>query len=150
MKQLLESYASTTKTAIERLEKARTHLPAAAAEIDRMIAAARAIFAELDKAVELGARNENDAARIILVGQLDRGFGTDPDAVGPCVVAAVEGLAASGIASALKHFPGLGRVEANTDFSASGITDADTHAEDPFLDPFRAGIDAVNRLGSAQ
>ncbi|MCL6422993.1 glycoside hydrolase family 3 protein [Brachybacterium sp. JHP9] len=76
------------------------------------------------------------------VGQLDRGFGTDPDAVGPCVVAAVEGLAASGIASALKHFPGLGRVEANTDFSASGITDADTHAEDPFLDPFRAGIDA--------
>ena len=69
MKQLLESYASTTKTAIERLEKARTHLPAAAAEIDRMIAAARAIFAELDKAVELGARNENDAARIILAEQ---------------------------------------------------------------------------------
>jgi methyl-accepting chemotaxis protein len=69
MKQLLESYAGATKTVIERFEIARTRLPGAAAQIDGMIAETRAIFAELDKAVELGARNENDAARAILVEQ---------------------------------------------------------------------------------
>jgi methyl-accepting chemotaxis protein len=66
MPQLVQSYADNAKTAMERLEKARQRLPEAAAEIDGMIEKARAIFAELDKAVDLGSRNENDAARKIL------------------------------------------------------------------------------------
>src|SRR5690606_3030117 len=37
---------------------------------------------------------------------------------------------------------GLGRVTENTDFSAQGIEDDVTSPEDPFLDSFRAGIDA--------
>lgn len=76
------------------------------------------------------------------VGKIDRGFGTDPDTVADCVVAAVEALDAQDTASALKHFPGLGRVRGNTDFSATGITDETTDADDPFLEPFRAGIEA--------
>lgn len=76
------------------------------------------------------------------VGGLDRGFGTDPAAVSQCVTAAVQGLAASGVAPTLKHFPGLGRVSANTDTSAEGVVDERTGTDDPFLDPFRAGIEA--------
>ena len=80
------------------------------------------------------------------VGGLDRGFGTDPEQVADCVAAAVEALEGQGIGATLKHFPGLGRVEQNTDFSAEGIEDPTTGADDPFLESFRAGIDAGARL----
>ena len=76
------------------------------------------------------------------VGGLSRGFGTDPSLVGECVVEATEALAAQGVGATLKHFPGLGRVEQNTDFSAEGIEDEITGPEDPFLESFRAGIEA--------
>ncbi|WP_114855496.1 glycoside hydrolase family 3 N-terminal domain-containing protein [Brachybacterium sp. YJGR34] len=76
------------------------------------------------------------------VGQLGRGFGTDPELVGECVAAATAALQEQGVAATLKHFPGLGRVEENTDFSAEGIEDATTGRDDPFLDSFRAGIGA--------
>ncbi|MGO1479738.1 MAG: glycoside hydrolase family 3 N-terminal domain-containing protein [Brachybacterium sp.] len=84
---------------------------------------------------ELGNANEP-------VGTLDRGFGTEPAAVGECVAAATRALAEQGIGATLKHFPGLGRVEQNTDFSAQGIEDEITGPEDPFLGSFRAGIEA--------
>lgn len=80
------------------------------------------------------------------VGGLDRGFGTDPEHVGACVAAAVEALDATGTAATLKHFPGLGRVEQNTDHSAEGILDEVTTAEDPFLGSFTAGIEAGAEL----
>ena len=80
------------------------------------------------------------------VGGLDRGFGTDPEQVADCVVAAVEAFDAQGIGATLKHFPGLGRVAENTDFSAEGIEDPTTGPDDPFLDSFRAGIDAGAQL----
>lgn len=80
------------------------------------------------------------------VGKLDRGFGTDPEAVGDCVAAAVEALGEQGIGATLKHFPGLGRVEQNTDFSAEGIEDDITGPDDPFLGAFRAGIEAGAQL----
>ncbi len=88
---------------------------------------------------ELGDANEP-------VGGLDRGFGTDAEQVADCVTAAVEALSEQGIGATLKHFPGLGRVEQNTDFSAEGIEDATTGPEDPFLESFRAGIDAGAQL----
>lgn len=80
------------------------------------------------------------------VGGLDRGFGTEPEAVGECVAAATTALAAQGIGATLKHFPGLGRVQKNTDFSAEGIEDEVTGPEDPFLQSFRAGIEAGAQL----
>lgn len=84
---------------------------------------------------DLGDENEP-------VGGLDRGFGTDPEQVGECVAAAIEGLDSAGVGGTLKHFPGLGRVEQNTDFSAEGIIDGTTDADDPFLASFSAGIEA--------
>ncbi|MGP9680551.1 glycoside hydrolase family 3 N-terminal domain-containing protein [Brachybacterium sp. AOP3-A1-3] len=80
------------------------------------------------------------------VGALGRGFGTDPEQVGECVAAAVEALDGQGVAATLKHFPGLGRVRENTDFSAEGIEDPVTGPDDPFLDSFTAGIDAGAQL----
>jgi beta-N-acetylhexosaminidase len=80
------------------------------------------------------------------VGALGRGFGTDPEEVGACVSAAVGALHDQGVAATLKHFPGLGRVRENTDFSSEDITDETTTADDPFLDSFRAGIDAGAEL----
>ena len=77
------------------------------------------------------------------VGQLERGFGTDPALVRACVAAAVSALDAASVGATLKHFPGLGRVTENTDHSATGITDDVTTSDDAFLDPFRSVADAV-------
>ncbi len=76
------------------------------------------------------------------VGELDRGFGTDPATVSACVEAAVQGLTEHDVAATLKHFPGLGGVKENTDHSAEGIIDHGYTRDDPMLTPFRAGIDA--------
>ena len=66
---LVKSYADNSKAAIERFELAKARLPEAARDIDGMIEKARAIFAGLDKAVELGSRNEKDQSRAILSEQ---------------------------------------------------------------------------------
>ena len=42
----------------------------------------------------------------------------------------------------VKHFPGIGRIVGNTDVTARGITDTRTTADDPYLEPFAAGIEA--------
>ena len=45
------------------------------------------------------------------------------------------------MATTVKHFPGLGRVAGNTDFTA-GVVDTVTTADDPYLEPFATAIDA--------
>ena len=82
----------------------------------------------------VGDRNEP-------IGALDRGYGSDPEQVGRHVAAFVRGMRAAGVATAVKHFPGLGRVRGNTDFS-SGVVDRTTRRDDPLLAPFRAGVAA--------
>jgi beta-N-acetylhexosaminidase len=74
------------------------------------------------------------------VGALDRGFGTNPQRVGQAVTAFVQGMDAGGVATTLKHFPGLGRVRDNTDFGDAA--DDVTTVDDPGLESFRAGIAA--------
>lgn len=74
------------------------------------------------------------------IGQLDRGFGSDADLVAGQVAAVVHGLGEAGVASSVKHFPGLGLVPENTDLAVghdrvSQLTDAE-------LLPFQAAIDA--------
>jgi beta-N-acetylhexosaminidase len=41
-----------------------------------------------------------------------------------------------GVDATAKHFPGLGRVVGNTDFTA-GVVDSITTADDPYLAPFK-------------
>jgi beta-N-acetylhexosaminidase len=75
------------------------------------------------------------------IGALDREYGHDPQTVGDHGSAVVRGMAQAGIATTLKHFPGLGRVTGNTDNTA-GVTDTATTPGDPYLSSFRAGIEA--------
>jgi beta-N-acetylhexosaminidase len=75
------------------------------------------------------------------IGFFDREYGYTPRTVARHGVAFVRGMADGRVATAVKHFPGLGRVHANTDTSA-GVTDRTTRRHDPYLAPFQAAIDA--------
>ena len=75
------------------------------------------------------------------IGHLDREFGSDPQTNGEHGVAFIDGMASAGVASVAKHFPGLGRVTGNTDFT-SDVVDNVTTATDPYLNSFRAAVDA--------
>jgi len=75
------------------------------------------------------------------IGQLDREFGHDPSTVGSRVAAFVGGMQASGVDTTAKHFPGLGRVVGNTDFTSS-VIDSVTTRHDPYLAPFAQAIAA--------
>jgi beta-N-acetylhexosaminidase len=74
------------------------------------------------------------------IGALQREYGHDPATVGSHGVAFLTGMRQSGIAVSLKHFPGLGRVAGNTDFTTA--TDTVTTATDPYLQSFKDGIAA--------
>ena len=76
------------------------------------------------------------------IGRYHREYGATPAAAPPAVAAVIAGLHAGGLAATVKHFPGLGRISGNTDTTTVGITDAETTADDPALEPFAAGIKA--------
>jgi beta-N-acetylhexosaminidase len=75
------------------------------------------------------------------IGAFDREYGYTPATVGRHGVAFLRGMADGRVATAVKHFPGLGRVRANTDTSAD-VTDHVTRRHDPYLAPFQAAVDA--------
>jgi beta-N-acetylhexosaminidase len=75
------------------------------------------------------------------IGALRRGYGHDPATVSTHAIAFMRGMDAAGIATAAKHFPGLGRVTGNTDFTAAVVDDMTT-TTDPYLAPFRDAIGA--------
>jgi beta-N-acetylhexosaminidase len=75
------------------------------------------------------------------IGALQREFGFSPDTVAAHGTAFIRGMRQSGVATTAKHFPGLGRVVGNTDFTA-GVVDAVTTADDPYLKSFQAAIKA--------
>jgi beta-N-acetylhexosaminidase len=88
--------------------------------------------------VPAGTEASNDP-----IGHWGREYGTTPAAVSTYGIAYEQGMRDAQIAVCIKHFPGLGRVTGNTDFTAEGIVDtAFTGANDPYVQPFKAGIDA--------
>ena len=85
-----------------------------------------------------GTSAENDP-----IGHWGREYGFTPEEVTTYGVAFMRGMRAANIAVSIKHFPGLGRVEGNTDFTAEGIVDEEfSGLDDPYLIPFQAGVDA--------
>ena len=75
------------------------------------------------------------------IGVFDREYGFTPQTVAAHGIAFAQGMAEAGVSATAKHFPGLGRVTANTDTTA-GVTDTVTTRTDPYLAPFRQAVQA--------
>jgi beta-N-acetylhexosaminidase len=75
------------------------------------------------------------------IGGYHRQYGSDPAAVATDVRTVVTAIQSTGVITTIKHFPGLGRVRVNTDFSDDAV-DTETTADDAYLQPFAAGIAA--------
>jgi beta-N-acetylhexosaminidase len=75
------------------------------------------------------------------IGRYDREYGGDPAVVASRVAVVVSAMRGVRLGSTVKHFPGLGRVDANTDTSTRAVDPVVT-ADDPNLRPFSAGIAA--------
>ena len=75
------------------------------------------------------------------IGAYDREFGYRVKVVAGHGRAFVLGMADKGVVPTIKHFPGLGRVHANTD-TTGGVTDRVTTRHDAYLKPFATSIDA--------
>jgi beta-N-acetylhexosaminidase len=75
------------------------------------------------------------------IGQLRRGYGRSPQTVAAKVTAFAQGMNEAGVATAVKHFPGLGRVRGNTDFMTR-VVDRKTTRHDAALAGFEAAINA--------
>jgi beta-N-acetylhexosaminidase len=101
----------------------------------------RAAGVNLNLAPVMDVVPEGTAAGNAPIGALDRAFGSDPATSGAHGAAFIQGMAAAGVMTVAKHFPGLGRVTGNTDFTPD-VTDTVTTASDPYLDSFRAAITA--------
>src|SRR5207248_2988137 len=69
------------------------------------------------------------------IGRYHREYGTKPSVVASAGLAVVRGMHASGVQTAVKHFPGLGRASANTD-TASGVIDSITTRHDAYITPY--------------
>lgn len=76
------------------------------------------------------------------IGAFGREFGYTPAAVSSHGIAFAKGMQAAGVDATIKHFPGLGRVTANTDVDAS-VVDAVTVRNDPYISPFRDAVNAA-------
>lgn len=76
------------------------------------------------------------------IGQWDREYGYDPQTVAAGIVPFIHGMEAAGVGTSVKHFPGIGRITGNPDFTTDGLVDDVLTVDDPYLDAFAAGIDA--------
>jgi beta-N-acetylhexosaminidase len=101
----------------------------------------RAAGVNLDLAPVMDVVPQGTAASNAPIGALDREFGFNPVTNGEHGTAFIQGMAAAGVVSVAKHFPGLGRVTGNTDFT-SDVVDNVTTATDPYLNSFRAAVAA--------
>jgi beta-N-acetylhexosaminidase len=101
----------------------------------------RAAGVNLDLAPVMDVVPAATAAGNAPIGALMRDYGASPQSAGQHGTAFIQGMAEAGVATVAKHFPGLGRVTGNTDFTAN-VTDNVTTADDPSLGSFRAAVGA--------
>jgi beta-glucosidase-like glycosyl hydrolase len=124
---------STMPTALTQGGWATTTLQSASTTWGRQLAAAGV---NLDLApVADTVPSAAFAPRNIPIGYYQREFGFTPATVSAHAAAFTRGMRAAGVMVSAKHFPGLGRVTANTDTTA-GVTDGTTTRTDAYLAPF--------------
>ncbi|TKV61119.1 hypothetical protein FDO65_05640 [Nakamurella flava] len=75
-------------------------------------------------------------------GVAGRTFGSDPDRVGELVGAAVRGYSAGGVAPTIKHFPGIGRLAADTHVALPQLDSSCEEWNAAEAVPFRDGVAA--------
>ncbi len=95
----------------------------------------------LDLAPVLDVVPSGTAGENAPIGMLGREYGSEPGPVASHGVAFIDGMRAAGVATTAKHFPGLGQVRGNTDFTAN-VVDTVTTATDPYLGTYRGAIEA--------
>ena len=125
-------------TALTQGTWSTTYLQAKALRWGRQLRAAgvNLDFAPVADVVPPGTDSQNAP-----IGQLKREFGHYVSVVSPHVAAFITGMRGAGVATTAKHFPGLGRVKGNTDFT-SGVTDTVTTRYDSYLQPFARAVGA--------
>jgi beta-N-acetylhexosaminidase len=101
----------------------------------------RAAGVNLDLAPVMDVVPAATAAGNAPIGALDREFGSTPAGNGDHGAAFIAGMANAGVATVAKHFPGLGQVAGNTDFTAD-VVDNVTTADSPDLNSFRTAVSA--------
>ena len=79
------------------------------------------------------------------IGRLYREYGNTPSVVADKGSAFLRGMRSAGLATTVKHFPGLGHVTLNTDTSA-GVKDTVTTRTSADITAFRAAISAGARM----
>ncbi|MDF2580417.1 MAG: beta-N-acetylhexosaminidase, partial [Microbacterium sp.] len=70
------------------------------------------------------------------IGALGRQYGYDEQTVAAGAGAFADGMRGAGVLPTFKHFPGLGRVDANTDYTAE-VLDTVVSADSPDVDVYR-------------
>ena len=76
------------------------------------------------------------------IGALDRDFGLDADGNAQHAKAFIQGLHDADVGSVVKHYPGLGAVTGNTDFTTDGILDTTTTLDGEQIEAFNSSLDA--------
>ena len=99
----------------------------------------RAAGVNLDLAPVMDVVAPGTASQNQPIGALQREFGDNPQTVATHGVAFIRGMREAGVATTAKHFPGLGRVRGNTDFTA-GVVDTATGPDDPYLRSYQAAV----------
>lgn len=74
------------------------------------------------------------------IGALNRDFGLDSNGNAQHGIAFVEGMRDAGIGATVKHYPGLGAVTGNTDFTTEGILDTTTTLDGEQIGAFNTTI----------
>jgi beta-N-acetylhexosaminidase len=101
----------------------------------------RSAGVNLDLAPVMDVVPPGTAAQNAPIGMLQREYGDNPAAVASHGVPFIDGMRDAGVATSAKHFPGLGRVRGNTDFTPD-VVDTVTTASDPYLKSFQGAIGA--------
>ena len=123
-------------SALEQGAMSPSDLQAAATTWGAELAAAGV---NLNLAPVVDVPTEAGAAQNAPIGRYDRQYGYTLDSVGPHADAFANGMAASGVETAVKHFPGLGAVTGNTD-TAADVTDTTTGPGSVQIDSFTHAI----------
>ena len=74
------------------------------------------------------------------IGALNRDFGLDSNGNAQHGIAFVEGMRDAGVGATVKHYPGLGAVTGNTDFTTEGILDTTTTLDGEQIGAFNTAI----------